>query len=90
VEAGVQSLEAGSQMRWVRHCHDDGVQAQARRLGKRAYGMGDAVAGGYPGPDRGRGIDDRDEIEAGAVLRQGDRMRGLTDESRTDERDPQR
>jgi len=90
VQACVQGLEAGGQVRGVRHCHDDGVQAQARRLGERADGMRDAVAGGHACPDRRRGVDDRDEVEAGAVLRQGDRVRGLTNESRTDESDPQR
>ena len=90
MQAGGQGLEAGGQVRRVRHRHDDGVQAQGRRLGQRGYGVGDAVAGGHAVPDRRRGIDDRDEVEAGAVLGQRDRVRGLTDESRTDQSDPQR
>ena len=75
-------------MRRVRHRHDDGIQAQRRRLGERGSGMGDAVAGGHAVPDRRRGIDDRDELEAGAIVGQRDRMHGLADESRTDQSDP--
>ena len=77
-------------MRRVRHRHDDGVQAKARRLGKRADRMRNAVAGCHAGPNRRRGINDRDELEAGAVLGQRDRVRGLANESRTNQSHPQR
>ena len=90
VEAGGQGLEAGGQVRRVRHRDDDGVQAQAppprpacpRRGGRRS---------GRPRPFRtvAEGSTTATKLEAGAVVGQRDRVRGLADESRTDQSDPQ-
>ena len=76
-------------MRRVRHGHDDGVQAQAHRLGERAHRVGDAVAGGHAVRTVGDGSTTATKSKRARSSAKRDRVRGLADEPRADERDPQ-